>query len=244
MSNERDDESELHQALDLAFEDLRREEIAMLHLPEENERLRARLERLQQGQGRFRDAATNRPIEDESFLPEALKLPFSVQPSRSSALRRRDVLALLVLGAVALALQWRYVGTGTPWLAALFAVISWMRLGRVWRTTSWVFSLEGIEVWMPSNMMRLLGPIRYSQILDVEARVTSTQRQRGVGTVAVRYRLDHGPGEQTITLENISEPERLAKWLRALCENPPPPMATIEDSAPLLHRASRGSDRS
>src|SRR5262245_63926717 len=99
MSDERHDESEFHQALDSDFEDLRREEIAMLHLPEENERLRARLARLQQGQGRFRQAARQHGIEDEFFLPEVLKPPFSLRPSRDPERRKRDVLALLVVGA-------------------------------------------------------------------------------------------------------------------------------------------------
>jgi hypothetical protein len=222
MSNERSGESEFYQALDSVFEELRGEEAAMLHLPEENARLRARLERLQEGQGRFRNAARRRHVADECFLPEALKPPFALRPSRSPERRRRDVLALLVLGAVALALQWRYVGAGTPWLFALLAVISAIRLRQAWSSTSWFFSLQGIEVWQPSNAERYSALIRYSQMLDVEARVTSAQRRRGVGTVAVRYRPDRGPAERTMTIENISEPERLAKWLRTLCESPRP----------------------
>jgi hypothetical protein len=214
MSTERHVDPEVLQALDSVYEELRTEELALQGMPAENERLRGRLERLQQGRSERRKILRLGQSGAEPHLPQELEIPFHARTSFSGTRRQRDVLCLLVLGAIVLSLGWNR--PGVVMLLCVLGVASVVRLLMAWRQNqAWFFLEQGIESLDTWNNKKPAILVRYSQVVDAEARVTPAQRRRGVGTVVVKYRPAQGGAELSMTLENAPEPERLVKWIRS-----------------------------
>jgi hypothetical protein len=220
MSTERHVDPEVLQALDSVYEELRTQELALQGMPAENERLRARLERLQQGRAQLRQALRQGQSGQEPHLPPELEIPFYVRSSLSQRRRQRDVLCLLVLGAFPLCLGWAHRGPGLITLFVALAAVSGVRLLKAWsQNRSWFFLEQGFEDWAMWNHRGPAIFVPYSQLIEATARVTPAQHRRGVGTVLVKYRPASGQPETWMTLENAPEPERLVKWLRSRIGN-------------------------
>lgn len=225
MPAERHADPEVTQALESVEASLHEEQSALGILPQEHAALQARLEQLQTERAQLRqeleDSRRGRPTHFPR-LPEGLTAPFEVQPRTHSArLLLRDLLPALTLVGCVLLMPWDYskgwfvagiflLGT---LVTAGFMLVGWLRRPK------WRFGETTIEMFGKDAPPL---PLPYSQVLDVEAHVTPSQRKRGVGNVVV---VQDGPSlidiaVRRMTLKNVPEPERLAAWLRDRCSQP------------------------
>lgn len=216
MAAERNLDPEITRAVEDTQTRLRDERSTLGDLPRENAELRTRLEELQAEREllhrELEGLCQGRPAHLPR-LPEVLMAPFEVQ-TRGHGWRRllRDFLPAMVLTGCVLLMPWdgkTLVLGGIVLLGTL--VMGGFMLAAWRRRPKWRFGESTIEM---SGEDALAVPLPYSEVLDAEARVTPSQRKRGVGSVVVKC----GPGSvdpvgKTLTLKNVPEPERLAEWL-------------------------------
>lgn len=217
MSAERFVEPAVVQALESVQEELRAERRTLEALPRENAELQARLAKLQEERvqllGELEALKKGRPGKAPR-LPERMEPPFELRPVSSLQRVLRDVSpALIVLGLM----------SGLAWgQAMLQLVVFWMvmlpwmlkpALARRSKRSRWLFGESGLEEHV-EGVQPVVVP--YAEVLDVEVHTSFRQHRRGIGSVMIRCKLkSRGGQEQSLTLKDVPEPERLAEWIRS-----------------------------
>jgi hypothetical protein len=220
MAGERQADPEVLQALQEVQQALRQEQLALGSLPREHAELSARLEQLQlEREQLHRELEALRQGRPSHFprLLETLTPPFEVR-SLTHTWRRllRDLMPAVMLASYLLFLP---MNTRTRLYAGLILLGALVLGGAVlasWRRRpKWRFGEQALSAPSGAPAARL---VPYAKVLGVEARISPSQHKRGVGDVVVKCApASWELAERTLTLKNVPEPERLARWLRDVC---------------------------
>ncbi len=214
MFAERPVDPAISQALEEVQQRLRTEQLALAAQPLERARLREELRLLQAERDSIHQQleALQRGLSQRaSWSPTSMS--FEVRPRTGPYSHWRRPLALLLVMAAVTDLR---LATGdNPWMPFILTLqlLTALAVLLVWSSgpsAAWSFTERAINI--PGEPL----PVPYTDVLKVEARSTDAQRRHGIGTVIVTcMRTQKQPAVKVHILENASEPERLAEWIRS-----------------------------